>query len=189
MNELANAEYQALHLSGKSAEAFRKSAYGHAMERNQAQLNRYNDTYNDDTLPIYLEREYLYNGPAGKAGAKNPHLAQTENPKRVVAHYALAMKDLKKGRPERMQAFAEAYPEVAEFYQARREAPGYAPAVRKQYDFSDVPRQEGYIRNPVAKILNPRTGKYVSPHGSLGRRLAQRYEFGTGHGLQGMGYY
>ena len=201
MNELANAEYQALHLQGKSAEAFRKSAYGHVMERNREQLNRYHDTYNDETLPIYLEREYLYGGPSRRASTANPHLAHVENPKRVVAHYALAMKAYKKGHPEKLEEFAAAYPEVAGFYSdrilaevERSKQEGYIPPKpRRVNDFGHIARMPNYSTDfpiPIdGKILNPDTNQFIKVNGALGKRLLRRYEFGTGHGLQGMGYY
>ena len=182
MLQLENAEHQVLSTlaTKKDLDAFRLSDFGQAMARDEAQLGRYRGQYNEDTLPIYLEREYLYSQGASRR-MPNPHLQGLHNKRQIVAHYALAMKDAKKGDFGRIQVFNQTYPEIGEFYHARTQAPGYAPAPpRKKYDFSHVPMNPGFVPPGTQKVLNPVSGKMVGINSAIGKRLVRRYT--TGHG-------
>lgn len=187
MLDLENAEQQILHTvnTKKDIEAFRASKFGQVIARDEAQLARYRGQYNEDTLPIYLEREYLYSqGASGRQS--NPHLKDyTEKDRRaVVAHYAQAMRSSKAGEDAKLNAFAQAYPEVFKFYNDRR-LQGYVPAPRKTYDFSHVPMNPGFVPPGTHKVLNPVSGKMVSVNSAIGKRLVRRYMTGHGAGLTG----
>jgi hypothetical protein len=188
MLDLENAEKQILHTvnTKKEIEAFRASKFGQIMARDEAQLGRYIGQYNEDTLPIYLERQYLYNQGASRR-MPNPHLQGRDDKRTIVAHYALAMKDAKRGDFTKIQQFNTIYPEIGEFYHARTQAPGYMPAPpRKKYDFSHVPKNdnEGDWRRD-GKVYNPESKKYVNATGTVGQRLIRRYTLGLGSGLTG----
>jgi len=187
MLDLENAEQQILHTvnTKKDIEAFRASKFGQIMARDEAQLGRYRDKYDEDTLPIYLEREYLYNqGASGRQS--NPHLKDYKEADRraIVAHYAQAMRLSKAGKDAKINAFAQAYPEVFKFYDDRRQQ-GYVPAPRKTYDFSHVQMNQNMAMPGVLKVLNPDSGKMVSIYSAIGKRLVRRYTTGHGAGLTG----
>ena len=183
MLELENAEYHILHNLHRKTDidGFLASPAGNVIRRNEEQLKRYRNQYNDDTLPLWLEREYSYT--PSQTPWKNPHLAEHDNKRSIASKYTSAKRASASGNNTKLDQFANDYPEVFDWYEHYRNSEYYpAPRAPQVYDFRNIQQSPHSIDATQDKIRNPHTGRLVSVTGALGKRIMQRLIHGTGSG-------